>query len=310
MKISKEKLNFSYDVSTIGSYVDQVSDELIATAIAGSNTAQMVTVLPNVKGTKALNLMGGVLDLEARACTSTAGSGTVALTQRTITVKDLQVKEEFCPSNLHDTWLSMKMAPGSTNDSIPFEQAIADFKMKQIQKTLDYTYWQGNSANSAATYQLFDGFYTLLSAATNRVKITGSTITSSNVIDIVDDVIDSIPEDIQDEEVMIFMGHNIFRLLVAAWRNENYYSYNVDGMESWKFKIPGTTVTAVAVTGLNGTNYLIASTANNLFIGTDILDEANQFTMKYSDYHDTIAFRVYFKAGVQIAYDEYCICNF
>lgn len=311
MNLEKRKYDFGFTVSSLGSYTDQVSDQLLMEAIAGGNTAQWVTVLPNVKYKKALNFLGGVIDVEARACGSTAGSSTTVFTQKTLEVVSFQVKEELCVEDLVTKWTAMKMAPGSKNDQLPFEQAIAEFKTKQIQDNLEKTYWIGDNTGSG-TYPLFDGYYTILSGDTNRVKSTysGVTITASNAIDVIDDMIVKIPNEIADKGLVGFCGYNVFKLIVQAWRNENYYSYNVDGMENWVFQVPGTTVKIVATHGLDGTNHVILTTPENLYIGTDVEDEYNQFKLMYVDYHDLIMFRAYGKIGVQIAFPAYCVCNF
>ena len=71
--------------------------------------------------------------------------------------------------------------------------------------------------------------------------------------------------------------------------------------------VPGTNVKVVAVKGLNGTSRLILSRQANLYIGTDLLNDAEQFSIFYSKDNDEVRFVAKLKIGTQLAFPEFVV---
>ena len=134
MKIlSKEQ--FAYDVATIGGYVDQVGGELLSKALIGGTTARYANVRLGIKGTQALNLLNSTAYFQDGTC-GWSPSGTTTFSQTNITTCPEKYNEALCYKDLYDTYQSMLMAPGQTSETVPFEQQIAELKVKQIQQSL------------------------------------------------------------------------------------------------------------------------------------------------------------------------------
>jgi hypothetical protein len=96
MKILKKE-NFSYDVATIGSYVDQVGGELLAKALIGATTPKYVNVRLGIKGTQALNLLNSNIVFQAGECGWDPPTGTTTtFTQRSITTCAEKYNEALC----------------------------------------------------------------------------------------------------------------------------------------------------------------------------------------------------------------------
>ena len=68
--------------------------------------------------------------------------------------------------------------------------------------------------------------------------------------------------------------------------------------------MPGTTIKVIAVQGLNGTSKIYAGRISNLFIGTDLLNEEEQFELLHDPYAMNIKFMAAFKFGVQFAFPD------
>ena len=100
--------NFSYDVSTIGGYSDQVGGELLAKALIGGTTAGIVNVRTGIKGTQALNLLDSTPVFQAGNC-SLNPSGTTTYTQHSITTCPETLYETLCYKDLFATYQSMLM---------------------------------------------------------------------------------------------------------------------------------------------------------------------------------------------------------
>jgi hypothetical protein len=96
MKILKKE-NFSYDVATIGSYVDQVGGELLSKALIGATTPKYVNVKLGIKGTQALNLLNSNIVFQAGECGWDPATGTTTTyTQRNITTCAEKYNEALC----------------------------------------------------------------------------------------------------------------------------------------------------------------------------------------------------------------------
>ena len=116
-----KKQDFSYDVSTIGGYSDQVGGELLAKALIGGTTASVVNVRTGIKGTQALNLLDSTPVFQAGNC-SLNPSGTTTFTQHSIVTCPETLFESLCYKTLFDTYQSMLMKAGQTQETVPFQE--------------------------------------------------------------------------------------------------------------------------------------------------------------------------------------------
>ena len=113
MKIYSEQ-EFSYVVSSITGYTDQVGGELLAKALIGATTPRYANVRLGIKGTQALNLLDSTPTFQAGAC-SLSASGSTTFTQRNITTCPETLFESLCYKQLYPTYQSMLMNAGQTN---------------------------------------------------------------------------------------------------------------------------------------------------------------------------------------------------
>ena len=168
------KQAFSYDVSTIGGYSDQVGGELLAKALIGGTTSANVNLRTGIKGTQALNLLDSTPVFQDGNC-SLSASGTTTFTQHSIVTCPKTLFESLCYKQLFDTYQSMLMKAGQTQETVPFEQMILDLKSKQIQQYVETVLWTGTTVGSA---DCFNGFAKLISTSTGNT-FSGSCANSS-----------------------------------------------------------------------------------------------------------------------------------
>jgi hypothetical protein len=60
----------------------------------------------------------------------------------------------------------------------------------------------------------------------------------------------------------------------------------------------------IAVGGLSGTNRMFLARLSNLFVGTDLANEEEEYRFWYSQDNDEVRFRATMKYGVQIAFPD------
>lgn len=302
----------AFNVSTLANYTDQLSTELVVRSLFGGKTAAILQaagqVQVGVKSAQALNILSSDLFLQTDGCGYNP-SGTTNFTQRVITVGAIKVEETLCPQNLESKWLQTQMAPGSP-ESVPFEEQIGQEKASRIAKLLEISMWQGDIAtsNTNPNTNKFDGFNKIIDAA-SATTIAGNTsaataITVANVEDLIDNIYNVIPADISDaDDLVLFVGIDTFKKYTTALRASNLFHYaaDTDGME---IVIPATNVKMLAVGGLNGTNRMFAARLSNLFVGTDLANEEEEFKFWYSLDNHEVRFRATMTYGVQIAFPD------
>jgi len=307
MKIMSRE-EFAYSVASIGNYVDQVGGELLSKALIGGTTAKYANVRLGIKGTQALNLLNSTAYFNDGTC-GWDPSGTTTFTQRNITTCAEKYNEALCYKDLFDTYQSMLMAPGQTQESVPFEQQIADLKVKQIQQRIEQKLWQATTGGG----DCFDGFKTLISTGTTGVaNSSGVTFSSSaaygvsgNPITEVDQLINVLDDNAMSrEDLIVFMSYANFRLYVQALTRANFFA-NYIGSTSIDANMeavhPNTNVKVVPTIGLNGSNKVVIGPREYFVVGFDLLSDHEKLVMWYSKDFDELRLRANYNYGAQIA---------
>tara|TARA_R110001592_G_scaffold44370_3_gene142851 strand:- start:1062 stop:1991 length:930 start_codon:yes stop_codon:yes gene_type:complete len=300
------------DVSGLSVYTDENKLDLIKKSILEGRTLEYVTVQPDIKTSATINIIDSTLVGQAGSCGFNS-DGTTVLSQRTIAVAPIKVNESICIDTLESYYTQKMMNPGSYNENLPFEQIYAEDKAEKIADMIESIVWKGDTLG-AGNLALADGLLKVIDAEGavvngNSGAVTAATgITAGNIIDVVDGMVAAVPADIIDaDDIILFMGYDNYRTYAKALRDANLFAY--DGSEGKDFSqmVPGTNVKVVAVKGLNGTSRLILSRQANLYIGTDLLNDAEQFSIFYSRDNDEVRFVAKLKIGAQVAFPEFIV---
>lgn len=304
--LSKE--NFSYVVSSITGFTDQLGGELLAKALIGATTPKYATVRLGIKGTQQLNLLDSNPSFQSGACGWNA-SGTTTFTQRSITVCPERVNESLCPDDLYPTYQSMLLQPGETETSVPFESMIADLKVKQIQQRIEQKLWQATTAGG----DCFNGFKSLISTGTTGVaNSSGVTFSNSaaygvsgNPITEVDKLINVLSDDAMSrEDLVVYMSYANFRLYVQALTRANFFANYIGGTSvtaDMEAVHPNTNVKVVPTIGLAGSNQVVIGPKAYTIVGFDLLSDHESMEVWYSKDFNEVRFRANYNYGAQIA---------
>jgi len=302
----------AFNVSALSNYTNEQSTELVVKSLFGSKTAAVLQaagqVQVGVKSAEALNILSSDVFFQADGCGYTA-SGNTTFTQRVITVGAIKVEETLCPKTLEAKWMQTQIAPGSP-EAVPFEEQIGSEKASRIAKLLEVAMWQGDTAtsNTNPNTNRFDGFNKIIDAA-SASTVAGNTssataITVANVEGLVDDIYNVIPADIADaDDLVLFVGIDTFKKYTTALRNSNLFHYAADS-EGMEIMIPATNIKMIGVGGLSGTDRMFLARLSNLFVGTDLANEEEEYRFWYSQDNDEVRFRATMKYGVQIAFPD------
>jgi hypothetical protein len=304
----------SLNVAGLTAYVDQERMALIKKMILAGRSVRYLTVQPDIKSAASINLLSSNLDAQAGGCGFT-DAGTTILTQNTLNVCPLKVNESICLNTLEQYYTQAMMNPGSYNTQIPFEQLYAEEKVSQISSLIDNLIWRGNTATGSGDLALCDGFIRLADVTYSGSVVDGNVanytaITAANIIAIVDDAVNAIPANIIDQDdLYLYCGYDFYRVYATALRNANLFHYTgaEDQGEQFSQIVPGTNVRMIAVKGLNTTNKFFISSKSNLFFGTDLLNDYENFELWYSMDFQEVRMASKWKQGVNAAFWDYVV---
>lgn len=303
---------FSYDVSTIGGYSDQVGGQLLAKALIGGTTASVVNVRTGIKGTQALNLLDSTPVIQDGLC-SLSPSGTTTFTQHNITTCPKTLFESLCYKDLFDTYQSMLMKAGQTQEEVPFEQMILDLKKKQIEQYVERKLWQATTAGG----DCFNGFKLLISQSTGNTYNTaiasssGTTFSSSaaygvsgNPITEIDNLINALsPDALSREDLVVFLSYANYRLYVQSLTRANFFANYIgaaDVTSNMQSIHPNTNIKVIPTIGLDASNQVVIGPAEYMIYGVDLLSDET-LRAWYSVDFDEIRIRSNFNFGATIA---------
>ena len=307
------KLSFNYDLSNLPVYNTYGSDMLIK-SILGLTLPKYATIRPNLKGTtEKVGFVTNNVILQDLSC---GFDPTGATTQNLVTVDlcNKKVNQQLCPYELYDTYLSQSLTNANFQESVPFEQQIADLKVKQIQQRIEQQLWQNTTAGGGC----FNGFALLISQSTGNTyasavaSSSGTTFSSSaaygsagNPITEVDKLINVLDDNAMSrDDLRVFMSYANFRLYVQALTRANFFqnyigSTDVTGM--MEAIHPNTNVKVIPTIGLNGSAQVTIGPAEYMVVGFDLLSDHEKLTIWYSKDFDELRLRANYNYGATIA---------
>ncbi len=300
----------AFNVSSISAYVNQTAQQLIKKAVATGKTIDLVTIVPGIKYKETLNILDNTVTVSNATCGFAGQAGAVAFKQREIAVTALEVKEYLCEKTLEQYFMGMWMKAGTPKDE-ELGAILADSYVEKIKESNELAIWKGSL--TTPIFGKFNGFVHTLAAEATRVQVSAITgpFTSSTIIAAIDKMVAAIPEAIlMKNDLTLFVSMANYNLYAAALRTANLFHYDGNVGSNFQMTIPGTPVQLIATHGLTGTDYMVLSSAANLVVGTDLLNETEKFDIHYSQDLDQVVVNIQWKLGVQVYFPEFCVCNF
>ncbi len=303
----------AFDVTALTNYTKENEALLVTSSVLGAKTASLIkaqgNVMVGVKSAEKINIMDTDAIFQAGGSCGFNASGSTTFTQRTVTIGKIKVNESLCPKSLETKYLQKALPEGSMYDSIAFAADYTAKKSARIAAQLETAIWQGDTLSGNVNLNKFDGLVKLIGTSAVEANNTtyygnpATSITSTNVVAIVDALYKAIPAAVVSKDDMtIFMGQDVFRTYTIALKNANMFNYSFDGKADSEFILPGTPIKVVATPGLNGVSKLYASRLSNMFLGTDLLNEEERYELFYAKEADEVRFVAEFKLGVNVAF--------
>jgi len=293
------------DLTGLTAYTDENKIDLIGKSILKGRTMDLVNLQTGIKNAATINLLSSTPTFAAGSC-GWNEAGTTELTQRTITVSDIKLNEATCLNDLEAYYTSTMMKAGSYNEEIPFESIYAEDKAGQVSSYIDFTAWQGD-IGGGGSYVLADGYLKTMLADAAVVDVVNLTFAAGTIVAEIDSLVAAVNADVIDAtDLTLFISYANYRTYAKALRDANLFHYEGAEGDDFSMFVPGTNVKMVAVKGITSTEAILTP-ASNLYMGTDLVSDAEDFKIFYSEDNDEVRTRIKFKIGFNYAFSEFVV---
>tara|TARA_R100000655_G_scaffold55903_1_gene94025 strand:+ start:4999 stop:5925 length:927 start_codon:yes stop_codon:yes gene_type:complete len=294
-------------VTTGTTYNGEFSGKYISAALLSASTLDkgLITVMPNVKHKSVLQV-GAYNDIVADGTCAFNASGTLTLTEKVIEPLDYQVNIELCKQDLHDTWQAAEMGFSAySNLPASFEDFVLAHTAAKVAAKIESNIWSGQVANAGE----FEGFYYLATAGgSGCVSVTGTGITSLNVITELGKVVDAIPTAVYGkEDLHIYVAPNVARAYIRALGGfvATIGANGVDNKGTSWYSNGALSFDGIPVVVAQGmpASSMMAAQKSNLFFGTGLLNDSNEvklLDMSNLDGSQNVRVIMRFTAAVQM----------
>jgi hypothetical protein len=282
-------------------YAGEFAGQYIAAALLSAKTLdnKYIEIHPNVKFKEViqkLDVSGIVQDASCDFVTS----GSVALSERILEPKELQVNLQLCKQEFVDSWQALQLG-FSAFDTIPatFNDYLISYVGGKVAEATEQNIWAGTAVNGQ-----FAGFQSLLSAsvAAGTTVVSGAitvstgvipafsgsatvvggqpisgSITSTNVIAKLNDIVNSIPDAVYGkEDLLLYVGTGVAKAYQTALGGgsvgaNGYNNQLTVGEKPYNFN----GIDIVMCPGMSA-NQVVAAQKSNLFFGTGLLSDYNE----------------------------------
>ena len=289
-------------------YAGELALPYIQAALLNPSTIRNggATVKPNVKFKQVLKKVAMSDLIKDGSCDFTP-TGTITLTENVLQPEEFQVNFTLCKQDFRDDWEAIAMGL-SAHDNLP--PNLADFIIAktaaEVATANETIIWQGATGTAGE----YDGLTTRFAADADVIDVTGTTVTSANVITELGKVVDAIPAAIYGkEDLFIYVPQNVYRAYVRALGGFGASGLGANGFEGrGNNQILGDLafdgVKLFLAEGLPS-NEMVAAQSSNLFFGTSLMSDWNEvkvLDMADLDGSQNVRFVMRFTANVNYAY--------
>ena len=276
----RKQQNFAQP-SVTSTYAGEFAGKYIAASLLSAKTLdnKYITIMPNVKYKSVIQKIA-VDSIVNNASCDFVTSGTVALTERILEPKELQVNLELCKQEFVDSWESLQLGY-SAFDEIPanFTDFLISYVGGKVAEATEISIWQGNSATNGQ----FAGLLPALSAsaaaggATAVIKSAQSgSITSANVLTKLDGLVNAIPETVYGkEDLVIYVPTNVSKAYQQALSGQGSINGYLNQMNVGEKPMNFNGIDIVWCPGMSS-SYMVAAQKSNLYFGTGLMSDYNE----------------------------------
>ncbi len=295
--------------TTTSNFAGKAAGFYISAALKQANSLEYMRVIENIKFKSNIQkqAMAGVI---ADATCDFTAAGTLALTEKVLEPKLLQVNLDLCKKELLDSWEALEMRAGAgAPPPASFTDYVLSYMGEIIAEQTENNIWTGINTNAGE----FDGFlgtgvgYLLAAGANADATVVQSSAsaayTAANIIanlqTLVTDITGGTAANILGkEDAYIYMNQKTYQFYISAISALGYVNaYQMNGDYEPRFE-----GVKIAVANGMADNQLVFAETSNLFFGTDLLSDATRIQtldMANLDGSDNLRIVARYSAGVQ-----------
>ena len=254
----------------------------ISAALKQAKSLDFLTLIENVKFKSNIQRMAGTSLVRDNTCDFT-DHGTLALTEKVLEPKALQINIDLCKENLVSSWEALEMRAGAGAPPPPaFEDYVISYMGEIIANGAETSIWSGVAANNGefagflgtATGYLLPGVdATVIQSSASGAYTAGNII--ANLQTLTADMAANISPVLTKDDLYIYMNAKTYAFYISAVSTLGYVNaYNMNGdyepvFEGYKIAVcPGMV-----------DNQLVAAERSNLFAGTDLLSDTTRIAL-------------------------------
>tara|TARA_R110002012_G_scaffold135523_3_gene289354 strand:+ start:9336 stop:10244 length:909 start_codon:yes stop_codon:yes gene_type:complete len=288
--------------TTTSNFAGKAAGFYISAALKSSNSLDYLTMIENIKYKSNIQAMNNTVSAVADATCDFTGAGTLAMTEKVLEPKNLQINLDLCKSTLLDSWEALQMRAGAgAPPPASFDDYVISYMGDIIAEATEDSIWTGTAV--AGKFNGFLGAVTglLLPGVDGTVvqDAAAGAYTAATIIAELQGAVASIPSAVLGkEDLHIYMSQRTYQYYISAVSTLGYVNaYNMNGDYVPMFE-------GYKIAPCNGMaeNELVIAQKSNLFFGTDLISDATRITlmdMAALDGSDNMRLVARYSAGVQ-----------
>jgi len=290
--------------TTTSNFAGKAAGFYISAALKEAKSLDFLTMIENIKYKSNIQKMAGS-GLVVDATCDFNDAGTLALTEKVLEPRNLQINIDLCKSTLLDSWEALQMRAGAgAPPPASFDDYVISYMGEIIAQATEESIWEGtavagkfNGFLGAVTGYLLNGVDGTVVQSSASAAYTAANIIA-NLQTLTTDMAANISPVLRKEDLHIYMNPKTYAMYVSAISTLGYVNaYNMNGdyepvFEGYK----------IAVCPGMADNQLVAAEKSNMFFGTDLLSDATRITlmdMANLDGSDNMRLVARYSAGVQ-----------
>ena len=289
-------------ITVASNFTGKAAGFYISAALKQSNSLDYLTMIENIKFRSNIQALNQTVNSVVDATCDFTAAGTLALTEKVLEPKNLQVNMDICKETLLSSWEALQMRAGAgAPPPASFDDYVISYMGEIIAQATENSIWAGTAV--AGQFNGFLGAVTgLLLPGPDPTVVqdaAAGAYTAATIIGELQGAVASIPvTTLGKEDLHIYMSQRTYQYYISAVSTLGYVNaYNMNGdyvpmFEGYK----------IAVCNGMTTNEIVIAQKSNLFFGTDLLSDAtriNLMDMSTLDGSNNIRMVARYSAGVQ-----------
>lgn len=263
-------------LSITSTYAGEFAGKYIAAALLSGNTISKggIEVKPNIKYKEVIKKVVTASLIANGTCDFT-NAGDVTLTERIIQPEEFQVNLELCKTPFVSDWEAAQMGYSAFEKMPPkFSDFLIGHISAEIAQKTEQNIWQGVNATAGE----FDGLITLAAADGDTSKITGTTVTSTNVVAEMAKMVDACPSALYGkDDLKLYVSQNIAQAYIRALGGFANVTPGYDSKSQMWYSNQALSFDGIQVflaEGMADDTMLLAQ-KSNLYFGTGLVNDLN-----------------------------------